>query len=238
MGSGSLAAYVGCDVEFLSNTLWFKPVGDWNTIQDLSFNLENRWWVLTKQMTEMAAESGKGKFFVGITDIGGIYDTIAMLRGPKNFVIDLFKRADQVKKLSEQLLAAWFICYEETHKIIGNWMEGTSAWMDIWSPKRWYPIQDDVAHYMSPKMFKEFVLPSLRQLCERLDYTIYHLDGIRQIPHLDMLLEIPELSGFQWVLGSGKSSCFINVERRGCFKPEVFTLLPIIPGCCSKALRL
>jgi len=207
MGSGSLAAYLGCEVEFLSDTLWFKAVEGWEKLRRLSLDPENRWWRLTKQITEMAAKMGEGKFFVGVTDIGGIYDTIAMLRGPKNFVIDLFKKAYEVKELAERVLEAWFICYEESRQIIGRRMGGNSAWMDIWSPNRWYPIQDDVAYYMSPKMFKEFVLPSLRELCERLDHTIYHLDGIRQIPHLDMLLGIPELNGIQWVPGAGKLGC-------------------------------
>lgn len=207
MGSGSLAAYLGCKVKFQSGTLWFEPIDDWSHLQNLKFDSENEWWVLTKRITEMAAKFGKDKFFVGVTDIGGIYDTIAMLRGPKNFVIDLFMRKDEVKELARRILEAWFICYEESVQIIGKWMNGVSAWMDLWSPKRWYPIQDDVAYYMSPKMFNEFVLPCLRELCERLDYTIYHLDGVRQIPHLDALLKIPELTGIQWVPGAGKPGC-------------------------------
>ena len=35
------------------------------------------------------------------------------------------------------------------------------------------------------------------------DQSIYHLDGPGQIPHLDILLEIPELDGIQWVPGAG-----------------------------------
>jgi len=56
-------------------------------------------------------------------------------------------------------------------------------------------------------MFKEFVLPCLREQGERLDQTISHLDGIKQIAHLDMLLKIPELNGTQWVPGTGKPGC-------------------------------
>jgi len=40
----------------------------------------------------------------------------------------------------------------------------------------------------------------------RLDYTIYHLDGPKAIPHLDHLLSIPELDGIQWTLGEGNPS--------------------------------
>ena len=33
---------------------------------------------------------------------------------------------------------------------------------------------------------------------------IYHLDGVGQLPYLDKILEIPELTGIQWVPGDGK----------------------------------
>ncbi|MDZ7358952.1 MAG: hypothetical protein ONB33_15255, partial [candidate division KSB1 bacterium] len=38
----------------------------------------------------------------------------------------------------------------------------------------------------------------------RLDYSIYHWDGPGQIPHLEILLDIPELDGIQWVPGAGQ----------------------------------
>ena len=37
-----------------------------------------------------------------------------------------------------------------------------------------------------------------------MDYAIYHLDGVNQLPFLDDLLAIPEMTGIQWVPGAGK----------------------------------
>ena len=51
-------------------------------------------------------------------------------------------------------------------------------------------------------MFEEFVLPEIRQMCKDLDRTMYHLDGVGQLNHLDMLLGIKELDAVQWVPGS------------------------------------
>ena len=59
-------------------------------------------------------------------------------------------------------------------------------------------MQCDFAHMISPEMFEEFVLPSIKEQCQYLDYSIYHLDGKGQIAHLDLLLSIKELNGIQW----------------------------------------
>ncbi|GAG04559.1 unnamed protein product, partial [marine sediment metagenome] len=38
---------------------------------------------------------------------------------------------------------------------------------------------------------------------DHMDYAIYHLDGPKQLIHLDDLLSIPSLTGIQWVPGAG-----------------------------------
>ena len=47
-------------------------------------------------------------------------------------------------------------------------------------------------------------MPSLQQQCQKLDYTLYHLDGPDAIKHLDALMEIEELDALQWTPGAGK----------------------------------
>ena len=56
---------------------------------------------------------------------------------------------------------------------------------------------------IGPDEFAEFVLPDIETQCKKLDYAVYHLDGPDQLPHLDMLLDIPDLRAIQWVPGSG-----------------------------------
>ena len=44
----------------------------------------------------------------------------------------------------------------------------------------------------------------IREQCQRIDYTLYHLDGVGAIHHLDALLEIQELNAIQWTPGVGE----------------------------------
>jgi hypothetical protein len=41
-------------------------------------------------------------------------------------------------------------------------------------------------------------------MMDAMEYPLYHLDGIGALPHLDMLLELPNLRAIQWVPGAGK----------------------------------
>ena len=57
---------------------------------------------------------------------------------------------------------------------------------------------------ISPQFFDRFVLPELKETCRILDRTLYHLDGVGALNHLDSLLSIEELDAIQWIPGNGK----------------------------------
>ena len=57
-------------------------------------------------------------------------------------------------------------------------------------------------------MFGEFMVPVLKEMCERVSYCMYHWDGPGAIPHHDHLLAIPSLDMLQWTPGSGVEDCW------------------------------
>jgi 5-methyltetrahydrofolate--homocysteine methyltransferase len=203
-GPGVMAAYIGAEPKIGKDTVWFETPKELEQIfQEVRFDSNNKWWNITKNITSKAVEMCNNKFFVGMTDIGGDLDIVASLRGAQNLIFDLVDSPDKVKEISENINKLWRKYYEELNGIIQKKMKGTSAWMGIWAPGTWYPLQCDFSAMISPKMFEEFVTPYLRKQCQWLDYSIYHWDGPGQIPHLEFLLDIPELNGIQWVPGAG-----------------------------------
>lgn len=56
---------------------------------------------------------------------------------------------------------------------------------------------------ISPDFYDEFVLPEMEKMCSTLDRTIYHLDGVGNLNHLDSVLSIKSLDAVQWVPGEG-----------------------------------
>jgi len=77
-------------------------------------------------------------------------------------------------------------------------------------------MQCDLCVMLSKEMFDEFVMPELTELCEFLDYPVYHFDGQEQIRHLDSLLSIEKLRAIQWtpVEGQSKTSTCIPVLQK------------------------
>jgi len=205
LGPGIAATYMGAEARFRldSETVWFETPKDWEELEKLRFNPSNRWWRTTKNITAYVSEQSEGKFMCGITDLGGVTDIAASLRGSQTLIADMFKNPEKVKSLSSRILELWHIYYEELYKMLQGEARGNSAWMGLWAPRKWYPIQCDFSAMLSPRLFRDLALPYIKEQCERLDYTIYHWDGPREIPHLDSLLSIPRLTGIQWTPGAG-----------------------------------
>ncbi len=209
LGPGIMAGYLGAKVVVREDTVWFGASADENEARDwedviemLYFNDKSFWWNVTLKITEACLVHGVGSYITGLTDLGGIHDILASLRGMLNLLRDLHLNPSKVEEASWKILDLWHIYYERLYHLCQQHMRGTSAWMGLWSPKRWYPIQCDFSALISPKHFKRFVLPIIAEQCERLDHIIYHLDGPGEIPHLDYLLKVDNLHGIQWVPGA------------------------------------
>ncbi len=74
---------------------------------------------------------------------------------------------------------------------------------NAWGPGRTAKVQCDFSAMISPDMYAEFVLPHIQRQCQRLDYTVYHLEGSDALHHIDAVLSIPELDSLQWEPGAG-----------------------------------
>ena len=75
------------------------------------------------------------------------------------------------------------------------------------------PVHADMTPMENDEEFSEgilvtdlanFVQPFIREQCQKIDYTLYHLDGVGAMHHLPALLEIEELNAIQWTPGVGQ----------------------------------
>jgi len=209
LGPGILAAYLGCRVRVAEDTVWFEPPGElsWNDILKLELDPDNRWWRITQELTSRIAELGEGKFFTSVTDINSVANVLGHLRGNQKLLVDLIDHPVAVKEACWRIHKTWLACYRRLTGITQQHMPGSTTWMSVWFPGSGSDVQCDFAAMISPKMFEEFIVPHLADACFQLDQSIFHLDGPGQIPHLDILLDMPELDGIQWVPGAGNPGC-------------------------------
>ena len=96
--------------------------------------------------------------------------------------------------------------FERIYEEINLNGEMAFCYFSLWAPGRMAKLQSDISGMISPRHFRRFVLPFIREQCQRLDYSMYHLDGVDAMRHLDMLLEIEELNAIQWTPRRGPAA--------------------------------
>jgi len=219
-GPGVLAALLGAQPIFDGKTVWFgnqrgRGAFSLREIADAELDRGSVWWRKVVSATRAALEAHRGKFVVGMTDIGGVLDVIAALRGTVEVLKDMYRDPQGLLRAIENVTRVWLECYNELHRLMTEYgHEGTSAWMGLWSPQKWYPLQCDISYMLPPSKFEEFVVPHLREQCDYLDHPLYHWDGPGQLVHLPSLLKL-DFVALQWVPGAGE-----ELQGHDCGSPK------------------
>jgi len=205
-GPGIAAGFLGAKVGVAPNTIWFDPAEE-KKISEIFpvFDRDNYWWKRIIELTTIAAERWKDKACIGYTDIGGNLDIVASLRGTQDLLFDCMDEPEEVQRVCNEVTKIWIKMFDELAAIIEPNGCGNTPWAPIWakSGTTTYMLQSDFCYMISPAMFEEFVLPDMYASCDAIDIPFYHLDGKGELPHLDMLIDIPKLAGIQWVSGDG-----------------------------------
>lgn len=204
-GPGVTAAFLGAELDTSSGRVWFHPkeIVPISEIH-MEYNPENVWLCRIKEICFEAMNHWQGQVLVGMPDLGGVLDILSTLRIPENLLMDLYDHPDEVLRLSDEIQELWHQFYNEINEVLQPVNPGYSDWSGVYSSKPSYIIQNDFCYMISPEMFDVFAKKELETTCKKLDHTIYHLDGVGQLAHLDSLLEIKELDAVQWVPGDGK----------------------------------
>ncbi|MBQ7089610.1 MAG: hypothetical protein IJN82_00660 [Clostridia bacterium] len=205
-GPGCLSACIGGNYDLGPNTIWLdrRPIiEDWEDLPNIEFNENSEMWQNVLRLQNKFLTDPSVHF--SVTDIGGIMDIIASLRGTQELLYDVYDYPDEIKELSKRITQIWKKVFDQQIETVKKSGLPYNTWMEIPSAKPWYPLQCDFSYMLSPDHFREFVLDDLTELAQYVERPIYHLDGVGELPHLDMILEIPGLMGIQWAPGAGEA---------------------------------
>ena len=188
-GPGSTAAYLGSDIGFKEDTVWFKKCLDgWDGVPKLTFDPENKWFKKHLQLAKDCRALAKDDFYVDMPDLMENIDVLASLRGAQDTLFDLL---DEPEKVGQRI-----------YDVIKD-KDGGNAYtvFQIWGPGRTVKLQCDFSAMMAPEDFRKYIQPSLRTQSENVDHVLYHLDGPAAIKHMDALMEIEGIDALQWTSG-------------------------------------
>ena len=202
-GPGSLAAYLGSDIGFKEDTVWFKKCLDsWDGVPKLQFNPENKWFKKHIQLAKDCRELAGKDFYVDMPDLMENIDVLASLRGAQDVLMDLLDEPEKVGQRIQEVTDCYYDYYNRFYDVIKD-EEGGNAYtvFQIWGPGKTVKLQCDFSAMMAPDDFRTYIQPSLRAQSEKADHVLYHLDGPAAIKHMDALMEIDGIDALQWTSG-------------------------------------
>ena len=202
LGPGSLAAILGGVLEGGDDTIWIHPSPA--ITDDIRFDTHHPNWLLHKELLRACKQKAQGHYYVGMPDLMEGLDVLAALRGTDKVLLDTVMRPELLESQLQAINDIYFKVFDELYEIIREGDEMAFCYFSSWAPGKMSKLQSDISTMLSPDDFRRFVQPYIRQQCQRIDYTLYHLDGVGAMHHLPALLEIEELDAIQWTPGVGQ----------------------------------
>jgi hypothetical protein len=202
LGPGSLGAVLGAELEGRKDTIWIRERSDFDG--RIRFDENNRWWQLHLELLRKCKEKAAGRYYIGCPDLVEGLDVLASLKGSDNVMMDMIMDPDGTLEQLRAINDAYFQVFDQIYEIINEDKEMAFCYFSIWGPGKIAKIQCDLSIMISEEDFRTFSIPFLREQCNRLDYTLYHLDGVDAMRHVDALLELENLNAIQWTPGYGQ----------------------------------
>ena len=202
LGPGSLAAILGGVFEGGEDTIWIHP--DPNYTDDIKFDPQHPNWLLHKELLKACKKKAQGHYYVGMPDLMEGMDVLAAIKGTDKVLLDTVMQPEVLEHQMQQINDIYFKVFDELYDIIREGDEMAFCYFSSWAPGKMSKLQSDISTMISVDDYRRFVQPFIREQCQKIDYTLYHLDGVGAMHHLDALLEIKELNAIQWTPGVGE----------------------------------
>jgi len=205
LGPNHFTACLGGDLVFRDETTsWVEPF-----IEDLSefdpvLDRKSKWWRIMDDLLDAMCKVAEGNFLVGIPDLHYGGDSLSAALRPQNLVRCFFQEPDTVMRLIKTLTDLCIEMFDSYYEKISRAQRGSITWIPAYSRGRYFALQDDFSGFLSPDMFREFIVEQeVERISRYLDNSIFHLDGPLALGNLDILLDVDSLDGIQWVPGAG-----------------------------------
>ena len=202
LGPGSLAAILGGVFEGGEDTIWIHPNPNYS--DNIVFNPEHPNYLLHKALLRACKQKAQGHYYVGMPDLMEGLDVLAAIKGTDKVLLDTVMQPEVLEHQMQQINDIYFRVFDELYDIIREGDEMAFCYFSSWAPGKMSKLQSDISTMISVDDYRRFVQPFIREQCQKIDYTLYHLDGVGAMHHLDALLEIKELNAIQWTPGVGE----------------------------------
>lgn len=189
-----LEAIAGCPIVGSRENFWAErcvnDLAEWHGPESIR---DNPWTRKLLELMQVLVEHSRGRYGVAPTLMRGPLDILAALRGAAEFPLEFVDQPDQVARVLECCAAIWAEVAQLQLGRIPESREGYvagDAALRCWAPDRLLWLQEDAMSLLSPRLYRQHVLPIDRRLSEMFPCVVYHLHG-SALWAIDDLVELP-----------------------------------------------
>ncbi|MAG35297.1 MAG: hypothetical protein CL878_03485 [Dehalococcoidia bacterium] len=208
-------AIAGCPIVWRADQVWAEPcLDDLHDLSRLQTASESPWLTLLGEWTRLLAKRAEGRYPASPPLLRGPIDIAAAAVGDERLCWAMIDEPDTFR----QLLAACtdvFLVSAQTWSAAKPLFHGGSCIYDVWAPGTTIRTQADNAALLSPRLYREFLLPCDERICAAFDYPLIHTHSAVLHIMVDAIVDLPALRGVQ-----------VSLDYPG--GPSLVDLLPLL----------
>ena len=174
-----MEAIVGCDIRAgADEAMWPKPAlgPNYEGMERIVPGDDNPWLVKLLALTRALVEANDGSYLVTHTLMRGPIDLLSALMGDVRMGLGFYDEPERLAEVLSLATQAFLKVARAQYAVMPPFEGGWSPWMYcLLAPGTVIRLQSDSASQLSPRMYREQILPHDRAIFSAFDYSIIDL---------------------------------------------------------------
>lgn len=213
-----MEALVGCEIHSgTDEAMWPRPAlgPAFEGLDAIVPADDNPWLATLLALTQALVDANDGSYLVTHTLMRGPSDLLSALLGDERMGLAFYDAPDKVAEVLSRATEAFIKVARAQYALIPAFHGGWSCWnYGLWAPGSVIRFQSDSSSQLSPRIYREHVLPHDRAIMQAFDYSVLDLHSAGTLHLHRVLIETPELQAIS-----------VTMDRYAN-APDLETLLP------------
>jgi hypothetical protein len=192
-----MEAIIGCEIHAGANeAMWARPAlgPNYEGLERIIPSDDNVWLRKLLDLTRTLVEANDGSYVVTHTLQRGPTDMLSALLGDNRMGLALYDEPGRVADVLARTAQAFIKVAKAQYALIeplhGGWVPWTYG---LWAPGSVIRFQSDSSSQLSPRMYREHILPHDREIMRAFDYSLIDLHSAGTLHLHSVLMEVEEL---------------------------------------------
>lgn len=192
-----MEAIVGCKIHAgADEAMWPRPVlgPNYEGMEHIVPGDDNPWLIKLLDLTRALVDANDGSYLVTHTLQRGPIDMLSALLGDVRMGLAFYDEPGKIEEILTRATQAFIKVTKAQYALIPPVEGGWAPWVyGVWAPGTVIRFQSDSASQISPRMYREQILPHDRTIMRAFDYSILDLHSGGTMHLHKVLMEVEEL---------------------------------------------